>query len=105
MKPEFSRDGMMGADWLREKGKLPDPANLSVTHVHLKDLELPGGTERDFQRERVYYLMQAEQWSPFGEARGLIKKKGLQHTSMSMGDIVVVDGETHIVDRFGFARL
>jgi len=38
--------------------------------------------------EEVYCEMQAENWSPNGEARELIKSLGLSHTSMMLGDIV-----------------
>lgn len=31
--------------------------------------------------------MQGEVWSPNGEARPLIRRAGLHHTSMSVGDI------------------
>lgn len=36
----------------------------------------------------VYHLMQAEVWSPGGEARTLIERLGLSHTSLSVGDVV-----------------
>jgi hypothetical protein len=32
--------------------------------------------------------MQGERWSPDGEGRALIEKKGLEHTSMSVNDVV-----------------
>jgi hypothetical protein len=35
----------------------------------------------------VFWRMQAEEWSPNGEARDLIRKLGLHHTSMSVGDV------------------
>jgi hypothetical protein len=93
MRPEWFRDGTFGAT--------PDVANLAATHVHLKDLELPGGQA---QLERVFYTMQGEVWSPNGEARELIEAKGLRHTSMSIGDVVVVNGETFVASTFGFKR-
>jgi hypothetical protein len=43
--------------------------------------------------------------SPNGEARDLIESKGLAHTSMSVGDVIVVDGEAHMVANFGFDKL
>ena len=87
----------MGADWLRERGKLPSPAKLDATHVHLLDADAA-------DLERLFFAMQGEHWSPNGEAAPLIKGKGLEHTSMSIGDLAV-DQDTwavHIVDRFGF---
>lgn len=106
MRPDFRRDGGMGADWLRERDQMPSPAALERTHVHLKDVELPSGKEpRDAELERIWVKMQGEEWSPNGEARPLIRAKGLHHTSMSVGDVVVVEGETFLVDSCGFARI
>ena len=36
----------------------------------------------------AWIKMQGENWSPKGEARPLIEKLGLQHTSMSVGDVM-----------------
>lgn len=84
-------------------GQEPETAErMRETHVHLKDLELEGG---EAQLERVFESMQAESWSPTGEARELVRSKGLGHTSMSTGDCVVVDGRAHVVAYFGFREL
>lgn len=40
--------------------------------------------------EDVYMAMQGERWSPEGEARRVIEMSDIGHTSMSMGDMVVV---------------
>lgn len=40
----------------------------------------------------VFYKMQGEVWSPLGEARPLIRALGLRHTSMSVGDVVCLNG-------------
>ena len=49
--------------------------------------------------------MQGENWSPNGEARNLIGSLGLSHTSMSVGDIIEIDGNLFFVDRHGFKKL
>jgi hypothetical protein len=91
MKPEFFRDGIMG--------KLPNPADLSATHVHLKNIEADG-------IENAYYAMQGEVWSPDGEARGLIASKGLEHTSMCVGDVLIDDvGNVHVAAPMGFKAI
>jgi hypothetical protein len=96
MKPEWFREGGFG--------KLPDPANLEATHVLLKSIEVEAGTPNP--REYVFHQMQGEIWSPAGEARALIESKGLQHTSMSVGDVIVTEsGEKHVVAGFGFKQL
>jgi len=90
MRPAFFSDGITGS-------RLPDARNLSATHVHLKDVETTRGLEA------VYTEMQGEVWSPNGEARELIQSKGLQHTSMSIGDVIVDDvGNAHVVSNVGY---
>lgn len=64
-------------------GEDPDPKNLAATHVHLATLSRP-------DPESIFRLMQGENWSPNGEANQIIHTSGLQHTSMSVGDVVVV---------------
>lgn len=65
-------------------GKLPDPFNLSATHVHLRDIE-------ETSLERAWALMQGDVCSPNSEARQLIEAKGLGHMSMTLGDVIVDD--------------
>ena len=92
MKPDFFRDGICGAT--------PDAGNLAATHVHLKDVETDRGLDG------VYHTMQGEIWSPNGEARDLIRSKGLEHTSMSVGDVAVDDvGNAHVVATLGFQSI
>jgi hypothetical protein len=100
MRPDFFANGMMGVKWCRERGVLPDPTHLTRTHIHLKDLVAEG-------LEQLWIEMQGENWSPRGEARPLIRRKGLKHTSMSVGDIAVDNdrGVTYMVDNFGWVDL
>ena len=92
MKAEFFRKGVMGYDWLQGKGLLPDPADLTKTHVSLKLIEARNP-------EDVYLKMQGESWSPTGDAREFVASKGL-----SVGDIVVdrTSRVAFILDRVGF---
>jgi len=94
-KSDFARDGMMGLSWLAKQGKVPHPGKLEQTHVLL-------GTIKERNPEKIFKMMQGENWSPVGEARLLIQSKGIGHTSMSVGDIVVISGKTLFVDIFGF---
>jgi len=91
MRPEWFRSGLMG-----EK---PDAANLTATHVHL--MEQVAGSLGG-----LFHNMQGEVWSPNGEARELIQSKGLQHTSMSVGDVAIApDGSVHLCARIGWEQL
>jgi hypothetical protein len=99
MKPEWFREGIMGV------GR-PDPADLAATHIFLTTFEAQEGQPIDHALEDVFLHFQAEVWSPNGEARALIERKGLGHTSMSVGDVVVVDDkQVWIVASFGFEAL
>lgn len=59
----------------------PNAADLSATHIHVKNIEATS-------RSDAFMQMQAERWSPNGEARELIECLGLSHTSMCVGDII-----------------
>jgi hypothetical protein len=100
MKSNFYCDGIKGFDWLKECKVVPDPVDLTKTHVFLKLIEARNP-------EDVYFRMQGDGWSPTGEARFLTASKGLRHTSMSVGDIVIDHNSrvAYILDRIGFRFL
>ncbi len=82
-------------------GRTPYPAiaDLPTTHILVRSLQAE-------DRAHVYWLMQGEQWSPHGEARPLIEKLGLSHTSLSLGDVVQTpDGRYHVCAWLGWADL
>jgi hypothetical protein len=90
MKPSFLR-GVVGSS--------PDLNNLSATHVHLKDIEADN-------QEDALSRMRAENWSPNGEALDLLQSKGLQHTTMTIGDVLVDESDAiHLVTGIGFSLL
>ncbi len=75
-----------------------DPNEVTRTHVHV-------GNVAETDLEKVFEMMQGENWSPMGEARSLIRKLGLAHTSMSVGDIITVDGVRYMVAFSGFDQI
>jgi hypothetical protein len=90
MKPSFFR-GIVGDS--------PDPNDLSATHVHLTDIEADG-------REDALDRMQGKGWSPNGEALDLIQSKGLQRSSMTVGDVLVDESDAvYLVTAIGFSQL
>jgi len=98
MKPSFFRDGIWGYDRLADEGELPDPRRLSKTHILL-------GEVKARNLDEIFYMMQGDIWSPRGEARSLIRKRGLQHTSMSVGDVIKRGSKAFLVDVRGFKEL
>lgn len=65
---------------------------LDYTHVYLKGIEAES-------LDDVFCKM--NNWSD----NDLIKDKGLNHTSMSVGDVIYDDGIYHVVVLFGFKQL
>lgn len=98
MKPSWFAHGVTGNQ--------PDAKQLGLTHVELKTLEVDVPGDGLSQLEAVFHQMQGEVWSPNGEARELIESKGLRHTSMSVGDIIVDQlGAVFLVEDVGFRQL
>jgi len=85
-------------DFFGRYGKGTDPQDLSKTHILL-------GTIGIAKLETIFGALQGENWSPNGEARQLIQEKGLAHTSMSCGDIAVIDGTVWLCAAFGWDNL
>ena len=77
-----------------------DLENLDITHAYLFDITANN-------MEEVFERMQGHNWSPFGEARSLIMRLDLRHTSMSVGDVIREKdtGRTFVVDSVGFKQL
>jgi len=98
MRPEFFRDGIMGVGWLEKRSLMPDPMALEKTHVCI-------GRVNETDLSSVFAMMQGESWSPNGEARSFIQARGLQHTSMSVGDVIQKGARAFIVDQAGFVKL
>lgn len=97
-KEQYSHLMMRGYDYLKEKGRLPNPKALQMTHVLL-------GKIAEKNLEKIYSLMQGEAWSPQGQGRELVQKLGVGHTSMSVGDIVVIGKRVLMVDTQNFADI
>lgn len=100
MKPSFFRDGILGTKWLHDYGMMPTAETLTETHVHLFDIDAE-------TVNHAWQAQQAENWSPTGQAAGLLREKGLSHTSMSVGDILVdkKTGGVLICDSIGWVTL
>lgn len=97
-KPKYFRNLVSGYDWCKDINCLPNKKGLNKTHVLL-------GTLNDTSLQKIFRNMQWDKWSPKGEARNKIKDLGLQHTSMSTGDIIKYGNRAWIVDIVGFKEL
>ena len=101
-KPEYTRDLCGGLEFIHQYHPEIVPSDiekLQRTHVLLMETTIT-------DPEDIFVAMQGHVWSPYGEARELIRAKGLCHTSMSVGDVVVDDEENiHFVDNFKFVNL
>ena len=73
-RPTFHPSGTFGTPRLTT-------AAMQSSHVRLCAVEADS-------LDDAWRQMQAEHWSPNGEARPLLERLGLSHTSMSVGDVV-----------------
>lgn len=98
MRPEYFSEGIGGHHHWAKTANLPKMNALEKTHVFLGEFEAE-------DIDGLFEKMQAENWSPNGEAKPLIRSKGLRHTSMSVGDIVIEDGKGVMCDMTGWFNL
>lgn len=69
--------------------RLIDINALSETHTCLGTVPYLGDDEGPAPLDRLYVRLQGENWGAYGRANKIIGEKGLTHTSMSVGDIIV----------------
>lgn len=72
--------------------------NIAETHILL-------GTTNVLEMEKVFAMMQGENWSPNGEANEFIRGLGLSHTTMCQGDVIKFGDLAHVVAMMGFDRI
>lgn len=101
-KPEYMRDMLMGLDILSTDSSLLYAIlkSKSVVLTHQLIAVVP---ETDLNT--IYRNFQGETWSPEGEAGELIKALNLNHTSMSVGDIVQQGNQYYFCDMEGWVVL
>ena len=73
-KPTFHPSGQFGTPRLTVTA-------LAQSHVRLGEVEAASLND-------TFCQMQGENWSPRGEARPLLERLGLGHTSVSVGDVI-----------------
>lgn len=72
-----------------------DAGNLELTHVYVHNVQVDLRTDTaDRQLDHVFQLMQGECWSNVGQAKRVLARRGVHHTSMSVGDVVVMPNDT-----------
>lgn len=90
--------------------------DLAETHILLGEIKgsydednnynnKPEFLSEEDQCEMIYMMLQGEAWSRFGEARALIQRLGLSHTSMDVGDVIQIQEKYWIVEPCGFKLL
>lgn len=97
-KQNLGHEMMKGVEYLKKARLLPDINNLERTHVLV-------GTLAETDPQQIFSLMQAEAWSPQDQARSMIENLGVGHTSMTTGDLIVVQNKMSIFDKKGFVNI
>ena len=75
-----------------------DPNNLYSTHAMV-------GTTVEKDPETILSMMQIESWDPNNQAEKMLHKLGVSHTSMSIGDAIVIDSTVHVLTNEGFDEM
>ena len=99
-KPELFREVVMGWEFL--KGINHPVIERLVKHDLTGYQKVAMTTKTDLSV--IFEFYQAEVWSPRGEMREFIREMGLNHTSMSVGDIVEMEGEYYFCDPDGWHK-
>lgn len=98
-KPENTREAWLGTLAI-------DAKNVDATHTKVGEFFVTDEDLMDLNTQQMlgkaWTQFQAENWSPNGEARELIRELGLAHTSMSVGDVLVFEGRVYAVAGIGF---
>ena len=79
--PTFHSSGALGSPRLTV-------AALRSSHVRVCEVQADN-------LDDAWLQMQAKHWSPNGEARPLLERLGLSHTSMSVGDVIQDEDGTY----------
>jgi len=100
-KKGMTRDLGMGPTYLLQKE--PDLAAKIVpkSEADLKKNHVLLGEIGEKNVGKVIQMMQGESWSPKGQANSLLRKLGLGHTSMSVGDVIQIGSKLIMLDSFG----
>lgn len=92
---------------LWERALLERRCTIQSTHVEVGRVHCDAKNAKTKQTwlKGIFAAMQASNWSPDGEARGLMMKKKLTHTSMSIGDAVQIGSELYVAGIDGFVAV
>jgi len=71
--------------------------DLSSTHSMI-------GTLGETDPEAVFSMMQSESWDTDNAAENMLNQLGVRHSSMTTGDVVVVDKVAHVITNNGIVQ-
>jgi len=93
---------------LWERALIERGCNIQSTHVEVGQIHYPqakNAKARTQWLKAVFSSMQAAKWAPDGEARALLVKRRLSHTSMSIGDAIQIGSELFVAGLSGFVAV
>jgi hypothetical protein len=62
-------------------------------------------TEEDIEPDDVFAMFNIEEENPLVKRQDIVAAKGLRHTSMSIGDVVDINGRKYIALSLGWRQL
>lgn len=100
-KNKFTRDSMMGLDWLKEYNRVPTRLNLEDTHSKVLEFDVLAS---DFNLEQIFMDLNFNP-DKIDTTNFSAEPEGVWHQSMSVGDVVLAGRKMYIVDRIGFEEI
>lgn len=94
--------------WSRFAGygaELPTIDDVAEHYNIISVQDFGSGNNEMVALEAIFVAMQGENWSPNGEARPLLEALDLEHTSMSVGDVVRCGDKAWVVAGEGFTPI
>lgn len=89
---EYYRPGKTQV-WYRKSQTNTNKINvndLSRTHSMI-------GTLAETDPENIFNMMQSENWDTDNDAESMLDRLGVEHSSMTVGDVIVVDRTAHVI--------
>jgi len=78
--------------------RVPSLATLEDTHSVI-------GSVLETDLDEIWRMLQQDVWSPNGEAEQMLFASEVAHSSMSNGDVVLIDGHAWVCTEDGFVEI
>lgn len=83
--------------WYLKAGR--DPINTDVENLYRSHAMI--GTLAETDPETIFSMMQSENWDTDNAAESMLDDLGVEHSSMTTGDVIVIGNTAHVIQDNG----